>query len=181
MKKAVIAGVLFGAAVISISAQSRPVNLATLVVDSELSREELDGMLLMREEEKLARDVYMHLSEVWNLRVFGNIARSEQTHMDRMADLLDAYGIGDPIVAGGTPGVFTNPVLAGLYEELTARGERSPQDALEVGRDIEILDIRDLEGLLEGTDSDAIHLVYGNLLGGSRNHLAAFERQLSRY
>jgi hypothetical protein len=60
-------------------------------VDPDALRDaEISGLLLMREEEKLARDVYKYLGERWNLRVFSNIANSEQTHMDQMAYLLEA-------------------------------------------------------------------------------------------
>ena len=36
----------------------------------------------MREEEKVARDVYLSLNDTWNLRIFKNITSSEQTHMN---------------------------------------------------------------------------------------------------
>ena len=148
---------------------------------AELSEAERDGLLLMREEEKLARDVYLALADAWDIRVFSNIARSEQTHMDRMADLLAGYGIADPIAETAASGEFESPVLSELYEGLMERGLRSPQEALLVGRDIEVLDIRELENLMAATDEEEIQLVYGNLLRGSENHLAAFNRQLSRY
>ncbi|HHJ13326.1 MAG TPA: DUF2202 domain-containing protein, partial [Gammaproteobacteria bacterium] len=43
----------------------------------DLTDVERDGILYMREEEKLARDVYLHLYDVWQLRVFDNISVSE--------------------------------------------------------------------------------------------------------
>lgn len=39
-----------------------------------LSAAEEAGILFMREEEKLARDVYLALNEIWQLRVFEKIA-----------------------------------------------------------------------------------------------------------
>lgn len=47
-----------------------------------LDQQEKDAILYMREEEKLARDVYEFLYAKWNVNTFGNIRRSEQTHMD---------------------------------------------------------------------------------------------------
>ena len=146
-----------------------------------LNEAEIDGLLLMREEEKLARDVYLYLYDVWNHRVFSNIAGSEQVHMDQMAQLLEAYEIADPVVMDPEYGVFTSPLLAGLYEDLTAQGEASLADALAVGKAIEVLDIKDLEDLISETNEDAILMVYDNLLKGSLNHLSAFERQLDRF
>jgi len=149
--------------------------LAALPVET-LSAGEAAGLLLMREEEKLARDVYQELYRIWNLRTFSNIAASEQSHMDEVALLLERYGLEDPAL--NTPGKFTDPELQNLYEQLIARGSRSLREAVQVGIDIEELDIRDLEQLMKTTDNRDISLVYGNLLRGSENHLTAFRRQL---
>lgn len=51
----------------------------------------------MREEEKLARDVYLELYETWDLPVFYNIAQSEQTHMGAVKTLIEKYNLKDPI------------------------------------------------------------------------------------
>ena len=55
---------------------------AAAVSGVPLTPEEAAGLTLMREEEKLARDVYQYLYEQWGQRVFKNIAGSEQTHMN---------------------------------------------------------------------------------------------------
>ena len=146
-----------------------------------LSDAEISGLLLMREEEKLARDVYIYLYDIWGQRIFSNISGSEQTHMDQVALLLEAYELDDPIRNESEYGVFNNDVLAGLYRDLTARGEESLEEALAVGKAIEVLDIDDLEKLMSETDEPAILMVYENLLNGSRNHLNAFRRQLDRF
>ncbi|NCB02187.1 MAG: DUF2202 domain-containing protein, partial [Spirochaetia bacterium] len=70
-------------------------SIESVVVEEAISSEE--GILLMREEEKLARDVYLTLYEKWNLRTFSNIARAEQKHMDAVAYLLSTKGIEDPV------------------------------------------------------------------------------------
>jgi len=148
---------------------------------SILSQAEIDGLLLMREEEKLARDVYITLYEKWNLRTFEYIGQgSETTHMDAMKNLLDRYGLEDP-VGENIPGVFQNEELQNAYDELVEKGSQSIEDAILVGAYIEDLDIYDLERLIVETDNDDIKIVYQNLLKGSRNHLRAFDRQLQRY
>ena len=156
-----------------------------VIIDSvdpdALNEAEISGLLLMREEEKLARDVYLYLYDIWNHRVFSNIAGSEQAHMDQVALLLEAYEIADPVVTDPEYGVFTSPLLAGLYDDLTTQGEVSLAEALAVGKAIEVLDIDDLESLIAETDEEAILMVYENLLKGSLNHLSAFERQLDRF
>lgn len=101
-----------------------------------------DGLTYVREEEKLARDVYLFLYDMWGLQVFQNIADSEQTHTDAVKTLLDAYGLTDP-AAATQPGEFVNPDLQALYNQLTAQGSLSLADALKVGAAIEEIDILD--------------------------------------
>jgi hypothetical protein len=145
----------------------------------DLSQQEINGLVLMREEEKLARDVYTTLYEIWGQRIFTNIARSEQTHTDSVKQLLDKYKIADP-VTNDTVGVFTNPDLQDLYDSLVDRGRTSLLDALIVGATVEDLDIYDLNKLSAQTDNEDILLVYANLTKGSRNHLRSFTSLIER-
>ncbi len=62
-----------------------------------LSPEEVEAILYMREEEKLARDVYLTLYNKTGLPIFENIARSEQTHMDMVLELIKKYNLTDPL------------------------------------------------------------------------------------
>jgi hypothetical protein len=142
-----------------------------------LTADELESLTFMREEEKLARDVYLYLFEKWQWDAFSNIAVSEQRHMDAINNLLVRYGIPDP-VSGNTYGVFTNPELQVLYDKLIEQGSKSIEGALQVGVLIETTDIVDLqEGLADTTHKD-INNVYSNLLKGSNNHLRAFNNEL---
>lgn len=131
----------------------------------------------MREEEKLARDVYLFLYEKWQSRVFKNIAASEQTHMDAVKTLLDRYGIADP-ADGNAAGVFDNSELQALYGDLIQDGSVSLVDALEVGVEIEETDIADLNAGIASTKRKDIITLYSNLLAGSYNHLDAFKANL---
>ena len=147
-------------------------------VSRDLTQDEIDGLLLMREEEKLAKDVYNYFATLYTTRIFGNIANSENTHMEAVKYLLDLYELEDP--AAVEPGVFNNPELQQLYNDLTVQGAVSLEAALTVGGAIEEIDIIDLMELLEATTNPDLTLVYGNLLKGSKNHLRAFVRTLSR-
>lgn len=135
-----------------------------------------DGLVYMREEEKVARDVYRALSQKYSARVFVNIPKSEQKHMDAVKRLLDRYGIEDPVGENGE-GVFRNAELQKLYTDLVARGSVSLQEAYAVGRLIEETDIADLDKHLAEVDSNSdIAAVYAQLRVGSTNHLRAFSR-----
>jgi hypothetical protein len=142
-----------------------------------LSAAEEEEVLFLREEEKLARDVFIGLAERWQLPIFANIAESEQKHLDLVL-LLETYGIADPVLDEAV-GAFSDATLANLYLELSARGELALVDALSVGATIEDMDLADLLGLLEMADNDYIELVAQNLAKGSRNHLRAFVRALA--
>jgi hypothetical protein len=156
---------------------SAPVEQVATITTATVGAEEAKGLLWMREEEKLARDVYLALDDLWNVRVFSNIARAEQAHMDALETLLDQYGLQDP-TAGNPEGVFTDPAIQALYDELLARGRTSLVEALKVGATIEDLDIVDLRE--RATDTPDIARVYANLEQGSENHLRAFVTNLER-
>ena len=141
------------------------------------TEEEVGVLTLMREEEKLARDVYRFLNERWNLTVFARIAESEQQHFTAVGNLLARYKIADPVLSD-TPGVYTNEAFSKLYTEFTAKGSASVKDALEVGVLIEKFDIADLERSLPMTNKFDIKRVFTNLMLASYNHLEAFEFNL---
>ncbi len=141
-----------------------------------LSAEETAHLLYMREEEKLARDVYQVLYSKWNVRIFSNITVSEQRHFDAVGTLISRYKLTDP--AQETAGVFTNPDLQALYSQLIAKGSISLLDALQVGVTIEETDIDDLKAAIAVTDNRDVLTVYGNLLNGSLNHLSAFNSHI---
>jgi len=145
----------------------------------ELSEAETEGLLYMREEEKLARDVYLTLYEEWGMPTFRNIADAEQTHMDAIGTLIERYGLEDP-VASNDIGVFTNSTLQDLYDQLVEEGSESLASALRVGAAIEEIDILDLQEYIAQTDKADIQQVYENLTRGSRNHLRAFVSRLER-
>jgi len=143
----------------------------------ELSVEEIEALLYMREEEKLAHDVYVALYDRWGLPIFQNISQSELSHTNSIKNLLDRYGLTDP--ASSELGIFTNPDLQALYIELVARGEQSLAEALKTGAAIEEIDILDLEKDLSQINQADIRQVFQNLLQGSQSHLRAFATNLS--
>lgn len=144
---------------------------------ASLSPDEIAGLRFMREEEKLAHDVYVAMDAMWGHRTFANIALSETTHTEAILALLTKYGIADP-AAGKPAGVFEDPQLQSLYDALVAAGEASLVEGLKVGALIEETDIHDIEARRIVTDEADILQVYGSLLCGSRNHLRAFNSAL---
>jgi hypothetical protein len=159
------------------SAQVGPRGCTGCDFTAVLTQDEINGLLHMREEEKVARDVYLTFAKMYNNRVFSNIAKSEQAHMNAILNLLNGYKLTDP-VAGLAVGVFT-PAFQDIYDGLILRGT-SLKEALLVGVDIEVMDIDDLKVRIGETTVPNILQVYNNLKMGSTNHLSAFNYNLSR-
>ena len=138
--------------------------------------EEVEGLMLMREEEKMAHDVYSSFYDKFGLRVFANIANSESKHMEAVLWLINSYKLTDP--ASNELGVFENADIQNLYNKFMAEGVNEVE-ALKIGASIEEYDIADLEKLISETGNMYIVRVYTNLLNGSKNHLRAFVKNLS--
>ncbi len=149
------------------------------VAPAVLTDSEADGLAFMREEEKLAHDLYLALSDQYGLPVFANIARSESLHMDAMLTLLNVYDLPDP-AAGKQAGEFTDATLQALYDDLLARAQDSSAEALRVAALVEETDILDLQARLAQTDQADITRVYQNLLQASGMHLRSFALQIER-
>lgn len=151
-----------------------------LLATQPLSTAEKQGLASIREEDRLAHDVYAKSALAWPLvPIFANIASSESTHTAAVKSLLDRYGLPDPL-AGLAQGVFATPAFQTLYDDLVTASATSLIAALQVGVRIEELDIRDIEAQKTSVDNADILLVYDNLLRGSRNHLRAFVKVLTQ-
>jgi hypothetical protein len=141
-----------------------------------LTEAEVTSLMEMREEEKLAREVYIAMFAKYNFRTFSNIAKSENAHTSAVLYLIKGFGLTDPSPVGTTE--FSNPLFTDLYARLTAKGSVSLVEALKVGAFIEEYDIADLQRHLAETQNATVAKVYGNLLRASKFHLKAFTNAL---
>ncbi len=142
-----------------------------------LTENETNNLKFVREEEKLARDVYMYAYTKYQTAIFNDISQSEQKHMDAVLKMLNKYGITDS--ASAQIGVFNNQELQSLYNNLTTQVDISLIYALKVGATIEDLDINDIDDFIVNTSKQDLLKVYGNLTYGSKNHIRSFTGQLS--
>lgn len=133
-------------------------------------------LLYLIEEEKLAHDVYTVLGETWGGNTFSNILASETTHQDQVLSLLNTYGLTDP--RSTEIGVFTNPDLQALYNQLIEQGMTSQTEAYKVGVLIEQTDITDLTTAMSTTTDAVIISTLEKLRSASESHLAAFNKKL---
>lgn len=142
---------------------------------NSLTQAEIDGLLLMREEEKMAQDVYDSFYSTYGVINFDRISNSEARHTAAILALINHFGLTDPALTAS--GEFTSTAIQGLYDQLIAMGT-SANTALSTGAFIEEYDIADLKKLIAETTNTDIIAVYNNLLKGSENHLRAFVRTL---
>lgn len=145
-----------------------------------LSDQEKSDLIFLREEEKLARDVYVYSYNKYGQSIFNNISNSEQSHMNSVLNLLNKYGLSDPLTTNSY-GVFSNSELQAIYNELTAKSDSSLIKAIEVGANIEDLDINDIKTFKSHTVNADLLNVYDKLSCGSRNHMRSFVGELGTY
>jgi hypothetical protein len=172
-----VLGAIFGTTV-SVATGPVAAEAATPASKSDIKDVAAD-LRFLREEEKLARDIYVALHERWGIVAFDTISAAEQRHMNRVMGGMESRGIPDPVVKD-TVGVFANPELAKLFQTLTKRGDASEAAALRVGVLVEELDIHDIQGMRTRTQDREVLSTYDLLECGSRNHLRTFVRNLSR-
>ena len=134
----------------------------------------------IREEEKLAYDVYQTMFDIYGVSVFQNIPNSELSHMEAMLSIIKKYNLTDPLVTNAR-GVFVNTNLQVLYNQLVSQWRVSLLAAYQVGATIEDLDISDLNSSLEVTNNQDVRLVYDFLNKGSRNHLRSFYKNIKNW
>ncbi|MBP6446320.1 MAG: DUF2202 domain-containing protein [Saprospiraceae bacterium] len=169
MNKLIYTGVIALLALISCTKDDQIVSKLT-------DQEKLD-LIFLRQEEKLAHDVYVYAFKKYGITIFNNISNSEQTHITNMTDLLTKYKIVDP-ASGLQEGEFADFQLQTLYYQLITKVNISLKDALEAGATIEDLDISDIQSFYKNTTKADIIQVYELLTCGSRNHLRGFTGQL---
>lgn len=145
-----------------------------------LTNEQKDMLFFIYQEEKVARDVYITLGNIYtDENTFASIQKSEQRHIDSARGLCEKYGVDITGVDEGSVGDFELQPLQELYDNCIAQGSDSLLEALKVGVFIEITDIDDLERAAVGMPNDVFN-VFENLKEGSLNHLDAFETAVAR-
>ena len=190
------------AAVCTLGAYSSNALAANKVTSTGLDAVEASHLTFMREEEKLARDVYLTLANMYpDQDVFNTIATtSEQTHTDTLRDKLAQLDLPDPNPdtndLPASIGVFLGEDWGWYFTEkfavLTSMAATSELAALYVGALVEELDMHDIAVCphvmieagypspcaLEYTETPALINAYNSLIDGSESHLRAYVGQI---
>jgi len=151
-------------------------SLSASAIDTsiELTSDDLDTLVYMYQEEKLAMDVYDSFADQYDARIFDKISNSEQKHLDSIENILTQYDVNIDNLEILDEGEFLNEDLQSLYDTLIEQGSVSLEEALNVGIIIEETDIADLNEYLQEDVNPNIDMIYSNLENGSQNHLNAF-------
>lgn len=154
---------------------------SSIAFSQSITDSEKSTILRMREDEKMARDVYLTMNEKWNQKVFANILESEEYHMSQIKMLIDKYKLEDPVAkTNDQRGVFINQDIQKMYDEFVVYGSANVLAAYRAGAKIEELDIKELKEAIAGTEQKEIKNTYDYLENASENHLNAFVRNIDR-
>lgn len=149
-----------------------------------LTEEQKDRLFFIYQEEKVARDVYIYLGELYpDESTFASIQLSEQRHMDAAQKLCVNYGIDVSMIdeSESACGQFEVDYLQHLYDECITLGSDELVEALKVGKLIEETDIGTLTESIEAMDMpDDIIRTYEILREGSYNHLDSYNASIAR-
>ena len=177
-RKIICALVLFWLATITSGGTCMAAEKGHAEKNAALGADTLDALRYIREEVRLARDLYGALSDIWGLDVFGNTAKSKQSFMNAVSFLLKPYGFDDPT---DDTGKFVDSDLQELYSYLIDQGKVSRNNAIDVTILIEQTVIADLNDVLLQTNEKDVHKVLTLLMEGSENHLHEISRYLVMY
>lgn len=161
---------------------------------SNLTEEQKYTIAYMWNEEKLAKDIYLALNDIYPTQQLEKIATQAETkHQALVEELVQRYDLNitnlvdysesysEAELRAFAPGEFGIQAIQDLYDVLYEKGSQSQQDALEVGCMVEVTDINDLnEDILiaEETNASDLVAVFNNLRDGSYSHYWAFDKGL---
>jgi len=157
-----------------------------------LNQEQKYALAYMWHEEKLAKEIYLQLNQLYPTQQLENIAtRSEVEHIRLVENLVQSYDINVTNIADyeinysakeleSMPvGKFAIPEIESLYNELYDYGRVSQRASLEVGCMVEVVDIIDLEKYILIADTNQAMIDTFTLLkNGSYEHYWAFDKGL---
>ena len=159
-----------------------------------LTNDQKYALAYMWNEEKLAKDIYLALNELYPTNQFYNIAtRSETKHEAAVEELVQRYDINITNLQDYTvnyseeelralpAGTFGVDKIQELYDTLYAKGEQSKTDALQVGCMVEVTDVEDLDRFIataQEVNATDLVAVFERLRAGSYNHYWAFDKAL---
>jgi len=154
------------------NAQRNNTNCKLVAPSPNLDLKEIDFLLKMYEEEKLARDVYVSFYNKYNIEFFKNTSQAQQIQMNQIACLLKHYNL--KYKATEREGIFNDLNIQQHYFDFKEQGDISVSDAIKASATIEDLNLFDLGEYMSFTKNPAILAIFKHLSCGAKNHLRNF-------
>ncbi len=141
------------------------------------SSEQVNGIVFIHEEEKLAFLLCNAFYRIWQTEIFSTLRDSEKSHIGAMEVLGDKYSL--ELHADLKAAELKHTELQALFDSLLAEGQPSVENALEATAALEELSVIELRVQSQRTaELNDFNLTYSKLLKASRNHLRLIVNQL---
>ncbi len=141
----------------------------------QITETEAGDLQLLREEEKLARDLFRDWSD--RSELFGAVAHSKQLHFEIVGALLQRHQVTDRTLGG--EGLYVFPQLQTLHQELLARGGSTELEALAAGAELHERDLVGLEEAAGRSQLEDVRASLAEIQRGARNHLRGCVEELA--
>ena len=143
---------------------------------ADLTADEIEFIYAVREDEKVARDLYFSFFGTFGLKPFENIGKAEDNHIKATEKLFDYYEIDYPALSEN--GKFENAIRQKLFDSLLLKG--TPElEAFKVMAMLEESNIVEYGEVLKTIANPNIKIVIENLARASANHFKAAIRQIT--
>lgn len=148
-----------------------------LDVTNPLTADEIEFLFAMREDEKVAIDLYTAFATQYPTATqFSRIAAAEATHIAVAETVLGYYEVTYPAL--GAAGVFADAERQAQYQELLAKAT-TLQAAFEAMATLEEENIAAYKAVEANITNANLKLIVSNMIKASSNHLKAAVRQLT--
>jgi hypothetical protein len=143
---------------------------------ADLTADEIEFIFAVREDEKIARDLYISFFGKFGLKPFENIGKAEDNHIKATEKLFDYYEIDYPALSGN--GKFENAIRQKLFDSLLLK-VNTELDAFKVMAVLEESNIVEYGAVIKTVVNPNIKMVIENLAKASANHFKAAIRQIT--
>lgn len=137
---------------------------------STLKKEEKWVLLFLLEEEKMIRDLSYKFSKQYEDKIFEDIYKAENSHIDPIQKIVRDYNLDDPS-SDKDVGEFHNPQIQKFYDEFLEQGEKNKTFALKALLKALERNVSGLNKNINKTDKDGILFLFRNLKRSSKNHI----------
>lgn len=150
---------------------------AFLIAQPVITENDKNSLVYFREEEKLAADAFDYFYEMWTNKLFLTFKNSETKHECRFRELLDYYGIEDPVKEYGR-GEFGSDSLEYYYVSIISFGSKSLLHSFLAGAEIEEKTVYELGNAIKVIDNENLTEVYKTHKISSEGYLRVFAAKL---